>query len=266
MNPIFLSSATLQPLPHVLPDWLAWRMLRSYGFDGLEVLLTKQVLRDPYAVANTAAHAGLRTVFHRWWPTRGEGDVKGGWHNTYVTPYLFPAGDVRLEDALPQDFGLPVVTCTYSRASLDEHVALRHARLQPTITGMEVIPFDELKGWIRAHKARVVFDVGHWLQYLYWPKPVTRPRALLHADLVGEFMEFRDQIDELHVYDVAEFTATGMNRFPGDGMLDIPTFLYHVKRSGWQGQITWEINPFQVFPHKFRRLAALPRMIRECGL
>jgi hypothetical protein len=261
MNPVFLSSPTLM----FLPDRWAFDIIAKAGFSGVELLLTKHTLRHLDRRLFALTDRGLDFSVHRWWP-RGEGA-----HNKkFIHELFFPADNVSLLDKLPFGAPYPVVVSSYERYSMDEYLNVPMALFQPTPTGPEVVPFNDLKEWMKRKNVRVVFDLGHWLQYVYWPKPVPfvwgEDCGEILSVLMTEFLPFKNQIKEIHLYDIDTFTASGMNRLPGKGYHLLKKFLLFLKTIGWEGRIVWEIDPRQVFPNKICRLKELPVFVREVGL
>ncbi len=236
--------------------WLFEHVYQA-GFNGVEILLTKHVLRNLQDLTDEALLAGLDVSFHRWWPTGGD-----GWHNKLVTPYLFPDAETRIWDVLPDDFPDDVVVSSHDATSKDEYFFLEHGLFQPTPTGVEFEGFAKLKRWMHERQTRLVFDVGHWLQCAYWPgcpDIYRHGQAHLLQCLTDEFSDWRHQVDEIHVYGIEKFDASSMNRWPWNSpRLDVGAFLDHVHASGWKGRVVWEIHPFQLFrPGGFKKLERL---------
>jgi|GEM_PF-5251117 len=219
--------------------------IKEAGIDGVKLLLTKYVITHAEELAREAHEHGLEVRFHRWWPT-----FTTGWHNWLVTPFFFPQlGFARVDEVLPYNFNHPTVLSTYDAESFFEYGQLgTYALMQPACTGQrgQVVPFRLVLDQIRWRNLRIVFDIGHWLQYHFWPEQVPDDASfgILHDILSAYFSIFQKYICELHVYGVDTFTATGMNRWPDDpGRIHVFSLLADIAKRGWRGPITYEVAP-----------------------
>ncbi len=101
---VFISSATLCGLPYDI----AFQLVKKFGFDGVEILLTNRVIRNREDITHCAFQHGLETTLHRWW----HGPEISGRILTRL--HIFPKEGVRLKNVLPRDFYKPTVVSTYN--------------------------------------------------------------------------------------------------------------------------------------------------------
>ena len=262
--PVFLSSVTLCGWGVGLPYRLAFQILKRFGFDGIEILLTRRAIRTFPRLRHLARRSGLKLAFHRWW--------HGGAVSSVLTPLgIFPKRGVRLGDVLPPDFPESVVVSSYN---WKERHDLPQILIQPACTDpADVMPFEFLLEKITSEGTQLVFDVMHWLEYHFGRATMPDDSGALLAAALDGFAEFRQQIAEVHIYDFRLQVGPapellGSKLFPGDGLFPVKEFLAGVAASEWRGRIVWEINPILVAmrPWSVRRLKHLPSFLLGVGL
>lgn len=292
---VFISSATLCGMPYDL----AFGLIKKMGFDGVELLLTRRLIRHRDDILYRAYQRGLETTLHRWWHGSASGRILTRLH-------IFSKEGLRIKDVLPRDYFKLTVVSTYN---WDERTDNYKIMIQPAPTGYasDIMPFEEMRKILKqeevplmdwtvalgAHvglnildpetqesvnrmasavrKHRVAFDIGHWCQYHFYPGAMpSDPHTLLNTALNG-FVDLQAQIDEIHIYDFRPDTKggeNGKNLFLGDGIFPVADFLRNVKALGWHGRVVWEIHPFVILKNLWRprwlwqRLKELPQFTR----
>ncbi len=277
---VFIASATMCGMPYDP----AFGLIKKLGFDGVELLLTKRMIRNREKILYRAFQHGLETTLHRWW----HGPELSSRVLTRIR--IFPKEGVRIQDVLPRDYFKQTVVSTYD---WEERADIHPIMIQPSPTGYasNVMPFDEMRQklmqeevplmhWTQAlgacmgqnildpevqgmanrmanatRKYRVAFDIGHWCEYRFHPNAMPADSHVLLNTALDGFVDLQSQIDEIHIYDFRPDTKGGVsdiNLLPGDGIFPIAEFLKSVKVLGWKGRIVWEIHPLVILKNLWR--------------
>ncbi|MBI2055158.1 MAG: hypothetical protein HYT39_03625 [Candidatus Sungbacteria bacterium] len=230
---ISISSPSLWPLPFRYAT--VFRLLRSFGFKGVEMLLTTGVLKTHRQLVASGDKMGLGLTFHRWWhdplPVS----------RVMTALKFFPQPSVRLRDVLPGNFPRPVVLGSYI---WEERHDVSRVLIQPVCYGHEgtVMPLATLVAKIKEEQLGVAFDVMHWLEYALGRDLPNNPSRLL-AEACRGFDALHPLVDEIHLYDFSQGKQGGLR---------------WVKTTCWAGRVVWEISPVQVVKKPWR----LPHLSR----
>ena len=221
-----------------------FRIAKKVGYDGVEVLLTKHVIRNLDYVVQLAKEIGLELTFHQPW----EGSYSIA-NRVLRGIEVLPKNFQHVSDLLPTDFSYPVVLQSWR---LNEAKGRDNYMVQIIFDPkheFENPPLEILIEEVLKHKIKIAFDIWYYVEYFYGGmENVPRDEEEIFEVLIRGWSKLKTQVKEIHYYNFELGRGLfGKNLFFG-GILPIDRFMEYVGKSGWSGTVVFEVNPLEIYP------------------
>lgn len=264
---IFIMMASLWPRPLTQ----VFKMAKRSGFDGVEIMLTNQVIRNLSEYLEKAKELGLAVNWHCWWETG-----YNVWPEILANFGLIP--DWRQRKTFKEIVGRltePVVLYSWRVAEWSQGENYRFQAAYCPVANLgnplfSPLNYDEFILKVRHYKLQLVFDTRHLLEYLCFSTTIDyrlKDKNFLLGTLLAEFQELKNYITEIHLSDLNSqrfLVGSSSNPLlPGMGDIDLGIFLKSVKRSNWQGDIVIECHPSQLFFFPINKLRRVINRIKK---
>ncbi len=212
------------------------------GFQGVEILITPAAMSHRKEARALAGRLGLTIHYRQAW-SRAEDST----HPLNVVADLFsalPRDGYRLDEHIPNDLEEPVMV----RADRWQE-AVGHPNYWLGAYGMPWDAFLDLLELVRNFS--VVFNTRLYLKRKLGVREIEdlpRNPTVLLAHLAEGWKQLRHLVREIHLGDCTPGRGRlmGRNVFPGTGIIPLQAFCDLVRRSGWEGTIVPEVDPFSM--------------------
>lgn len=233
-----------QPSLLGLPWSILFSKIRKLGFDGIEVMFTKTVLRKLSYLIRLAKRNNLRITFHQPW--EGEYSII---NRMLWRLGVLPKNFERVAGLIPRSLKYPILVQSFRIEEAKENSNYM-VQVFYSIKGKE-LPLYDLTRKIREAKVKVVFDILYYVEYYFKGlQHIPNNREVLLDVLLEGWKQLRRNTVEIHLYDFLPGKSfLSKNLMPGKGILPLAEFLKHLRKDNWSGRIVLEINPLQLYPN-----------------